>query len=249
MSSFTRLQTYRSSWCSQAQGKSQLLLAHLGFWRGGWSLRSYSAWIHEEPHHVILWKILNVAMSQFHVLQNGFNWHFKGWWWAHVNLLTKILAYMRTWVMITSVITMIHKLYSSLQSLTLLVFLQSETVGSPGSCSTLESFFPQLWGCHLSVIFLSLVPSTFFFFTYLFFFSEHVDLTQGSVLRFLSAKTPFLWVSNVHSPPVSQNPQHSPLSLFLLLSSILFSFFLFVPPVSSSWSPDSVSSCLLCIPI
>lgn len=170
MSSFTRLQTYRSSWCSQAQGKSQLLLAHLGFWRGGWSLRSYSARIHEEPHHVTLWKILNVAMSQFHVLQNGFNWHFKGWWWAHVNLLTKILAYMRTWVMITSVITMIHKLYSSLQSLTLLVFLQSETVGSPGSCSTLESFFPQLWGCHLSVIFLSLVPSTFFFYLYFLLF-------------------------------------------------------------------------------
>lgn len=77
MSSFTRVQTYSSSWCSQVWGESQLYWLTLVF-REGLSLRSYTGWIHKESRYVTLGKTLNISMSQFPTLQNGFKLALQG---------------------------------------------------------------------------------------------------------------------------------------------------------------------------
>lgn len=121
--------------------------------------------------------------------------------------------------------------------------LASEADSSPGSWGTHKPF-PQLWGGHLSVTFPKPCSSTFFYFYLQFLLFRTLCpycmlCPQTSVLL---AKESFPQVPNGHSPTVSQNPQHSSLSFFSLLSSILFLF-----PVSSSRSP--VSSCLLGVPV
>lgn len=115
---------------------------------------------------------------------------------------------------------------SPLQPLSLLALSHLRLLAAQGPETTLKPF-PQLWGGHLSVTFLRLVPRLSFTSIYIYLlssFQNTLALLQALSLDFCSLSQGILsQAPNGHSPTVSQNPQRSSRPFLFLLSSVLFS--------------------------
>lgn len=169
MSLFTRVQTYSSSWCSQTQGESQLILVSKergDLW--GVTLVGYAKSPAMQPYERHLTYLclsflfckmgltgtsrVDEELTQVFWPRAWSTWD-HGWW-----------LFLLSWCFANCFTSPIPEPPCS---------LTSEALGSPGSRGTLKPF-PQLWRGHLSVTFLSFVPQLSFTSIYIFFFSEHV---------------------------------------------------------------------------